>query len=125
MHIIGKKFSFCAAHHLPHLPAEHKCHRPHGHNYIVHVELRAPVLNTDYFVLDYGDLKVIKEYIDNELDHRDLNKIFSVTTAEYMAERLFNAFRNLLDDKYGMSVGNMLTAVRVSETENTFSEYRP
>ena len=32
---ISKRWDFDAAHRLPFLPPEHKCHRMHGHTYAV------------------------------------------------------------------------------------------
>jgi len=40
---LKKQFLFEAAHHLPHVPAGHKCARVHGHSYRVEVVLRGPV----------------------------------------------------------------------------------
>ncbi len=122
MFTIGKKFTFCAAHHLPHLPPEHKCARPHGHNYVVYVELDADTLDNDGFVLDYGELNAIRNIIDAEYDHRDLNKIFTLTTAEFLAVSMYNRFQKVLERK---GFRGSLIGVRVSETENTYSEYRP
>lgn len=55
MHRITKEFHFSASHQLCHLPADHKCARLHGHNYIVGAELDA-----DGFVPDFSDLSVLK-----------------------------------------------------------------
>lgn len=87
---ISKTFTFDAAHHLPHLPDGHKCARPHGHTYTVCVELRSYDLNENGFVVDYGELDEFKRYIDEHLDHRDLNEVFDFpTTAENLAKHLF------------------------------------
>ncbi len=40
---ITKAFTFDAAHHLPHVPAGHKCGRPHGHSYRVILGLEGPL----------------------------------------------------------------------------------
>lgn len=55
MYRITKEFHFSASHQLIHLPAEHQCHRMHGHNYIVVVELAGAELNADGFVRDYHE----------------------------------------------------------------------
>lgn len=117
MYTITKEFSFDAAHHLPHLPEDHKCRRPHGHSYRVVVELAAPDLNADSFVVDYGELAPLKTYIDRVLDHRDLNEILPMpTTAENLAKWLYDYAANLWD---------CVTAVSVSETPKTWATYRP
>lgn len=113
---ITKEFHFSAAHQLDGLPDSHKCARLHGHNYIVVVELASFVLDDNGFVVDYGDLQPIKNYIDNVLDHRNLNDILDVpTTAENLARHLFLICA---------SIWPQTVAVRVSETPKTWAEYR-
>ena len=113
---ITKEFTFAAAHHLEGLPDTHQCSRPHGHNYTVKVELQAPILNEVGFVVDYGDLKPLKDYIDQTLDHRDLNEVFSFQTS---AENLAHHFYDWCHDRWPQVV-----AVHVSETEKTWAVYR-
>lgn len=117
MFTITKEFTFDAAHHLPHLPEGHKCRRPHGHTYVVIVELQSPLLDENKFVEDYGKLDDIKQYINDHLDHRDLNEVFPnmYTTAEMLAVALFNQWRNLHPK---------LTAVTVKETTKTAATFR-
>ena len=113
---IAKTFEFSAAHHLPHLPEGHQCRRPHGHNYTVTVELAAPATNSDSFVLDYGELVVVKADLDNNFDHRDLNALVPMpTTAENLAVYFYQRWQEELPQ---------LVAVRVSETPKTWAEYR-
>lgn len=115
---IGKTFGFAAGHHLPQLPEEHKCHRPHGHNYSVTVELSSGALDPTGFVLDYAGLDVFRGYLDQRLDHRNLNDVFTFPpTAEMLARHLYDVAEEL--------IGGMVSAVRVEETPNTFAEYRP
>lgn len=70
MHRISKEFAFSAGHILAGLPEGHKCARPHGHNYLVRVELGAPELDATGFVLDYGDLAPFSRWIGEQWDHR-------------------------------------------------------
>ena len=112
---ITKEFTFAAAHHLEGLPDTHQCSRPHGHNYTVKVELQAPILNEVGFVVDYGDLKPLKDYIDQTLDHRDLNEVFSFQTS---AENLAHHFYDWCHDRWPQVV-----AVHVSETAKTWATY--
>lgn len=112
---ITKEFAFSAAHRLEGLPDTHQCSRPHGHNYKVKVELQAPILNEVGFVVDYGDLKPLKEYIDTQLDHRDLNEVFPFqTSAENIARHLFE----WCHERWPFTI-----AVHVSETEKTWATY--
>lgn len=115
MYTISKEFAFEAAHHLPLMPDDHKCKRPHGHSYRVIVELRSPRLNEYGFVVDYGDLAPLKNYIDAELDHRDLNEVLTVpTTAENIAYHLFGLCRKMWPQTI---------RVGVSETAKTWAWY--
>lgn len=113
---IGKRFRFMAAHHLPDLPEEHKCRRPHGHTYDVELVLSAAECDSWWMVRDYGDLKEFREYIDGTLDHRDLNEVLVCTTAEFIAEHLFCLARE--------HYGGQVERVRVSESMGeTWAEY--
>jgi 6-pyruvoyltetrahydropterin/6-carboxytetrahydropterin synthase len=113
---IQKEFHFSASHQLSHLHEGHQCARLHGHNYIVVVVLGANELNKDGFVVDYGELKPFKNYIDNNLDHRHLNDVFNFpTTAENMAYHLYG----LASSYWGEVI-----EVRVSETPKTWARYR-
>lgn len=119
MFTITKEFAFEAAHQLPEMPEGHQCKRPHGHSYLVIVELQCRELDEFGFVEDYGALKDIKEYVDSILDHRDLTIIFGVewnsTTAERLAKRLFEIWA---------TAHPMLTAVTLKETAKTSATYR-
>lgn len=117
MYKISKQFAFSASHILEGLPLEHPCARLHGHNYIVTVHLKAETLNQTGFIKDYRELAVIKNYIDDKLDHRHLNEVFSFNpTAENMAKALFDEFVKLVPELY---------AVEISETPKTTAVYEP
>ncbi len=116
MYTIAKRFEFAAAHRLDHLPESHKCHRQHGHNYSVEIILQSETLDERGFVVDYGDLSLFRDYIQLNLDHRDLNEVFGFqTTAENLAKHLYDVAKA----RFPQTV-----AVRVSETPNTWAEYR-
>lgn len=117
MYKISKQFEFSAAHQLNGLPDGHPCSRLHGHNYIVIVELESAALNEVGFVRDYGELKVVKEYLDRHFDHKCLNDVMLINpTAENLARTVFMRFKDEFPE---------LSAVRVSETPKTWAEYRP
>jgi 6-pyruvoyltetrahydropterin/6-carboxytetrahydropterin synthase len=118
MYKISKQFSFSAAHQLLGLGDDHPCSRLHGHNYVVTVHLRARELDTTGFVRDYKALKWVKDYIDNTLDHRNLNDIMSPLTssAENIAKMLYDVFKPQLPELY---------AVEVSESPKTSAIYEP
>ena len=79
---VSKRFSFEAAHSLPHLPLGHKCRNTHGHSYVVEVFCCGP-LDARGFVVDYAELSEVMKPIIDLLDHRNINDILPVyTTAE-------------------------------------------
>lgn len=117
---ITKEFNFSASHVLAHLRDGHPCGRIHGHNYLVVLELSAPVekLNRAGFVRDFNDLKCVKLWLDETVDHRHLNDVLGDLnpSAEHIAKWIYEQWCGKLRE---------LTAVRVSETPRTWVEYRP
>lgn len=114
---ITKEFSFCASHNLLGLCDTHPCTKLHGHNYIVKVELSGKTLNSTGFIVDYRELSPIKEYIDNNLDHRHLNDVFKFNpTAENMARYFYEEFKRVIPQ---------VSAIEVSETPKTNARYEP
>lgn len=118
MYRITKKFHFSAAHRLKGLPDDHPCSRQHGHNYIVEMVLESDVLDSTGFVRDYGDLGDFKKWVDDTLDHRDLNEVTPLeqTSAENLARFIYERWHPYLRE---------LAEVRVSETPKTWAIYRP
>lgn len=120
---IAKTFRFSAAHHLPQLAEGHPCRNVHGHNFTVTLVLSAHGLDSDGFVLDYGDLAPFKRYVDRHLDHGelDLNEYFAARawghpTAENLAYRLHDVAKAL----FGAEV---VHTVVVQETPGTMASY--
>jgi len=117
MYKISKQFSFSASHILDLLPEDHPCARLHGHNYVVTVHLKSETLNKYGFVKDYKDLKVVKNFIDEMLDHRYLNEqIPAPPTSENIARFLYERLKPEIPELY---------AVEVSETPQTSCFYEP
>src|SRR5271166_5241409 len=111
MYTIRKQFSFSAAHQLTGLAADHPCMRLHGHNYLVEVVLTGR-LNPNCFVRDYRELDELKRFIDEEIDHKNLNDIFEFqTTAENLAHNFYNWCKIRWPET---------SCVRVSETPKTW-----
>jgi 6-pyruvoyltetrahydropterin/6-carboxytetrahydropterin synthase len=114
---ITKQFGFEASHQLEGLPDGHKCARLHGHSYRVVVELCSDSVDERGFVLDYGELDPVKQLIDTELDHHHLPDVVPFnTSAENLARWLYTRIDPLIP---------YLCAVRVSETDKTWAEWRP
>jgi 6-pyruvoyltetrahydropterin/6-carboxytetrahydropterin synthase len=119
---IAKDFTFSAAHHLDGLPEGHQCARPHGHNYLVRVELSGE-LDAVGFVFDYGRLEFFSRYLDTEWDHQDLNERVDFNpTAENLAAQLWRVVDTTVA---GLADGVSCTGVGVSETPKTWAWYRP
>lgn len=115
MYRIAKAFDFAAAHQLDQLPEGHKCKRLHGHNYRVIVYLEAETLDERSFVVDFGELNVIKKWINETLDHRNLNDVMPYpTTAENLARFIYETWKGRFPQ---------LVKVRVYETEKAWAEY--
>jgi 6-pyruvoyltetrahydropterin/6-carboxytetrahydropterin synthase len=113
---IAKKFAFSASHTLA-LPGAHKCSRLHGHNYIVELTLGSADLDEHGFIVDYGELSSLNDFLNERFDHKHLNDVMDVEpTAENIAKTVFEFARS----KWPQTAG-----VRVSETPNTWAEYAP
>ena len=112
---IGKQYAFSAAHKLPHVHPNHPCHRLHGHNYTVEVEIRGEIAPKDGFCasVDFLDVDRHMKPIIEQLDHRYLNEIDGLDnpTAENIAAWIL--------DKYPVKY---LFSVKVWETPKCWAE---
>jgi len=132
---ISKQFAFSASHILLGLPSDHQCGRLHGHNYTVEIELESETLNESGFVIDYGDLSLVKDWIDSTLDHRHLNDVVGPEvspTSEFVAKWIHEETVQILEAKSLLDRGDVtqvppvsVSAVRVYETPKTCAEFRP
>lgn len=119
MYIVRKEFEFSASHSLDHLPDGHPCRNNHGHNYKVTVEFRSDKLDKYGFVIDYREMKPIKDWIDEKLDHQNLNDVFPhPSVSEEMASTLYWVFCGLMPEK-----ASLLYSVSISETSKTIATY--
>lgn len=120
-YVISKQFTFSASHQLSGLPDSHQCARLHGHNYTVEVVLGSNQLNTVGFIVDYGELIFVKEYLDNNFDHRHLNDVVAFNpTAESLAKHIYDfCSLYLRENNYDCK----MIEVIVSETEKTSATY--
>ena len=115
MYTIRKSFRFEAAHKLEGLADGHPCMRPHGHSYRVELVLRSQTLNEHSFLRDYNDLKPLQDFIDANLDHRDLNiELGIATTAENLAKFFYDWSKKLWPE---------VCMASVSETQKTWASY--
>ena len=69
MYSVTKRIDFCYGHRL--LDYDGICKHPHGHNAVAEIEVRTEALDRRNMVVDFSDIKrLVKEWIDRELDHR-------------------------------------------------------
>lgn len=118
MYRIGKEFYFSASHHLTDLPEGHPCTRMHGHNYVVTLELASEELDATGFIVDFKELNVFRDWIDENLDHRHLNDVFdhpNVTT-EWLCKTLYD---------WCKARWPQTSAIKIQETPKIWAEYRP
>ena len=100
------------------------CANPHyhGHNYEMEVKVSGEVDPVTGYLIDLKFLKdLIKEHIENKMDHKNLNlevEEFKTLnpTAENICFVIWKILREKLDDKYDL-------AVRLYETPRNFVEY--
>ena len=113
---ITQAFSFEAAHHLPHVPPTHRCHRMHGHSYRVELRLDGPVDPVSGFVVDFFDVEAAFAPLLARLDHVCLNDIEGLDnpTAENIAVWIWERVRPALP---------LLAGVVVYETPNCWADY--
>lgn len=120
MTTVTRRYTFESAHWLPGVPETHKCHRIHGHNYVMEVTLVGSINQKTGFIIDFWDMdKVIQPLVDT-IDHRLLNDINGLQnpTAEYIShwflKRLEFSFPTI-------SVWN----IRIYETPNCWADCGP
>ena len=84
---IFRVFQIEAAHHLPNVPAGHKCARMHGHSFRIEIHTRGPVGAQSGWVMDFADLRAAFQPLFDQLDHRCLNDIVGLEnpTSENLA----------------------------------------
>lgn len=115
---ICKRWTFDAAHYLPHVRDDHKCKRLHGHTYAVELLLTGDP-DQRGMVYDYDDLDGVWQHVYDLVDHRLLNDVPGLenpTTevlAPWVAAKVLEAEPSL-----------PLMAVRVYESSTTWCEVR-
>lgn len=113
---IFKVFQVEAAHHLPNVPAEHKCRRLHGHSFIIEIHVSGPVGEESGWVMDFADLKATFDPLYQQLDHNYLNEIPGLEnpTSENLAKWIWQKLKPSLP---------LLSKVAVKETCNSGCVY--
>ena len=114
---LRKTFQFEAAHHLPHLPEDHKCRRLHGHSFQVDVVVDGPCDPQLGWVMDYAEISQAFKPLWEQLDHHYLNEIEGLEnpTSERVALWIWDRLRPTL---------TLLKEVVVAETCTARCIYR-
>lgn len=92
---VGRTYRFEAAHRLPLLPVNHKCHNMHGHNYRVSLTV-CGLVDKRGFVMDFAELDALVMPLIARLDHKVLNEVEGLEnpTAEVIATWFFERVTN-------------------------------
>ncbi len=114
---IFKDFTFEAAHHLPNVPANHKCRRLHGHSFKVSIAVEGDVGEQSGWIMDFADIKEAFDPIYGELDHHYLNEIEGLEnpTSENLAIWIWQRLKPALPE---------LCQITIMETCNSGCIYR-
>lgn len=123
---------------------EGHCSKIHGHNWTIVIEFEATKLDPNGFVVDFGNLKYLKAFIDEHLDHaclfsekdshaeslsqskfKDLFKILWVNNAscEGIALFLYETFSQLIEVQEKGRV--TIRSLKLYEDEKNFVKYTP
>jgi 6-pyruvoyl tetrahydropterin synthase/QueD family protein len=110
---LTKEFHFEAAHRLPMVPPEHKCHRLHGHSFRIEITVAGEVDAKTGWLVDYaGITAVVEPVLKGELDHRTLNDVPGLenATSEVLCGWLWQRFAPRLPGLDAITVHETCTA---------------
>jgi 6-pyruvoyltetrahydropterin/6-carboxytetrahydropterin synthase len=132
MYSVTKRIEFCYGHRL--LDYDGVCKHPHGHNALVEIEVRTAHLDKRNMVCDFSDIKrVLKGWIDSELDHRMLLRHDDplVAALQQLGEPVYLVDSNPTVERiarlifdYASGQGFPVVNVRVWETPTSYADYR-
>jgi 6-pyruvoyltetrahydropterin/6-carboxytetrahydropterin synthase len=115
--LISKEFKFDSAHNLVNYKG--KCENLHGHTYRLRVTLKGEPIE-DGMIMDFTKLKqVVEDSVIDKLDHSYLNDIIEQSTAENIAQWIWDE----LSPKFNLA-NCSLYEIRLWETENSFVTIR-
>ena len=114
---LRKTFQFEAAHYLPQVPAEHKCHRMHGHSFQAEIVIGGECEARTGWVMDYAEIAQAFKPLHDQLDHYCLNEVPGLEnpTSEHIAIWIWQRLKPALPQ---------LTEVVVAETCTARCVYR-
>jgi 6-pyruvoyltetrahydropterin/6-carboxytetrahydropterin synthase len=108
MWTIDKQFSFCYGHRVWVQKLEHefcasgdtatKCRHYHGHEGLVHVFLEGDELNTQAMVTDFKHLGWLKNFLDDNIDHKFILDINDPLASDMLGGELRDADHGNTED---------------------------
>ncbi len=110
---LTKEFHFEAAHRLPMVPPDHKCHRMHGHSFRIEVVVAGEVDERTGWLVDYADITAaVEPIVKAELDHRTLNDVSGLEnpTSEVLCAWLWRRLQPRLPGLAAVTVHETCTA---------------
>jgi 6-pyruvoyltetrahydropterin/6-carboxytetrahydropterin synthase len=110
---LSKEFRFEAAHRLPMVPPEHKCHRMHGHSYKVEIHVQGPIDPAAGWLIDFDEITTrVEPILMSELDHRVLNEVEGLenATSELLCIWIWRRLKPLLPQLSQITVHETCTA---------------
>ena len=107
-----KDFRFEAAHHLPHVPQDHKCRRLHGHSFRCEIAVRGEVDEEMGWFIDYAEISAAFAPILNSLDHYYLNEIQGLQnpTSENLARWIWQRLEGKLPGLFRVTIYETCTS---------------
>ncbi len=109
---IYKEFTFEAAHHLPNVPANHKCRRLHGHSFKVTIAVEGTAGDKSGWVMDFSDIKKAFDPLYDQLDHYYLNEIEGLEnpTSENLAVWIWRRLKPALPELSQITIKETCTS---------------
>jgi 6-pyruvoyltetrahydropterin/6-carboxytetrahydropterin synthase len=126
MYTLLKKCEISGAHNLV-LNYDSPCERPHGHNWIITVEIKGDTLNSNGMLIDFQCIKSVV----HRLDHQDINKLLEGTnpTAENISRWIAQKIQREIFEEWELEDSVMtcpkVTSVVVQESEGNTICYIP
>lgn len=115
---IYKESKFDAAHNLDRYIG--KCANLHGHTYVYRVYAKGKIDPETGLFIDFGDLKkVMKENVDDVLDHKYLNEVLPfITTGENLAIWIFNVLKYFIPEVSEVHLWETPTSCAIIKAED-------
>ena len=109
---IYKKFTIEAAHRLPNLPEDHKCHRLHGHSFNIEIHVKGKVGEQTGWVMDFAEISRLFKPVFDQLDHYYLNEITGLEnpTSENLAKWIYHKLKPEFENLDSIVVQETCTA---------------